>query len=202
MSTSVQVHGLPEPPEGLEVWRDFATHRDLVLEGAEWVTYQPHHSMGQQRIVARPKWEPKPGEEPAPLAVGDRVRVLETGRSGVVEEAFSDSGEPLFMVSTNNGEDFDNYSRCQLEKLPAEPAWTAPEWASGLGWMTQDEKSGWVRTHSAEPVCSPLGFWGCDREGVEIMALRVAEAKSLNLYPPHWDSLPASERCLKLGGGT
>ena len=120
------------------------------------MTGQPHQNMGQQRIVARPKWEP------------NRVRSLHRSWLAtawkladlVSSKKRSQFREPLFMVSTtNNGEDFDNYS-----PPPARSCQTSLDRARvgevGWEWMTQDERSGWVRTLTS---VQPLGFWGCDR---------------------------------------
>lgn len=81
------------------------------------------------------------------------------------------------------------------------PAWTPPEWAKGLGWMTQDDpdrKSDRVRFRASVPMFNGHHWSGGSLIGV----MDVHLAKALNLYPPNWSDLPASERCVNLGGGT
>lgn len=250
MPTSVQVHGLPAPPDGCE-W-----HCPQIVD--------PGETAGSFLVVARPKWEPKPGEEPAPLAVGDRVKVRSNApanrnRIGIVSEA-SSCGSYFDVDFTPIGScdrDVDHYSRCQLEKLPAEepaidigegysrivwdaenppvrmegdefqradgswvgidydsagleylendfntlpnrrrpiPAWTAPEWARVLGWMCEDEANGTVEFFATRPELGWDEWTGNDYIG----SMSIDLAKSLNLYPPHWDTLPASERIVNL----
>lgn len=290
MPTSVQVHGLPEPPEGCE-W-----HTGYPKPG------EAHKTVS---IVARRKWEPKPGEavfhngrkyhylgnlaefgsngqwaialyspdsdaiimvkpreitgpwveeaaeksygsnggvacdtadgpcscgawhdklvdnEPEPLAIGDRVKVLpkgddplglwkgteyrNCGKFGVVSHVYATRE---FSVRFDGPDNTWAYSRCQLEKLPAEtepePVWTTPDWAKEMGWMTQDKDSKQVEfRHLAKPeffngVVWAYGIGVKDFHDVRFMSVELA--KALNLYPPHWDRLPASERCVKLGG--
>lgn len=255
MATIVQVHGLTEPPEGCE-W-----HVGYPDKG----TGEAHKTLS---IVARRKWEPKPGEfvdcgfgrrctfaydfsspertnenkpillvdehgsrifvhpdqiigpwEPEasekqePLAVGDRVKVLpkgddplglwkgteyrNCGKFGVVSHAYATRE---FSVRFDGPDNTWAYSRCQLEKLPAEtepePVWTTPDWAKEMGWMCEDEANGTVEFFATRPELGWDEWTGNDYIG----SMSIDLAKSLNLYPPHWDSLPASERIINLSG--
>lgn len=195
-----EVHGIIEPPEGYE-WHVDESATDYANQVL--------------RVIARRKWEPtnlkfgdavcnRAGEklyfvaDISPLVPSEDTPLCFTDPNGVIVWTYTDGQQ----YSNEDDSDIIGPWIDEDEEPAEEPQWSPPEWAKGLGWMTQDHNYSMVVFWNIEPEFhEPWKQWCRGRiTGIEVNgSLSVAIAKAFNLYPPDWDTLPASERCVFLG---